>query len=119
MRRTQRGLSESVQWAVLAPALLLVVLGLVHGGIWLHGRTVAAQAALAGAEAQAVAGAGSGIAEGIASQVAAEGGLKDIQVSSGRSGDEVVVEVRGRVDSFIPSGLTQVQSRAWMPAEEP
>ena len=36
--RDQRGLSESVQWAVLMPLLLLMVLGISHAGIWLVGR---------------------------------------------------------------------------------
>jgi hypothetical protein len=36
--RDERGLSESVQWAVLWPALMLVTLGIIQAGIFLHGR---------------------------------------------------------------------------------
>lgn len=116
--RDQRGLSESVQWAVLMPLLLLMVLGISHAGIWLHGRTVATQAALAGAEAQSLAGASAGVAERVAGTVATDGGLREVAVSSHRSGDEVVVDVRARVDSFSPWGPTGVRSRATMPLEE-
>lgn len=115
--RAQRGLSESVQWAVLTPLLLLVVLGIVHSGIWLHGRNVAANAALAGAEAQSLSGAGSDVGGSVARDVAQRGGLRDVQVSSSRSGGEVVVVVTGRVDSFYSLGTTEVSSRAEMPEE--
>jgi hypothetical protein len=36
--RDERGLSESVQWAVLWPALMLLTLGIIQAGIFLHGR---------------------------------------------------------------------------------
>ncbi|MDN5565044.1 MAG: pilus assembly protein, partial [Luteococcus sp.] len=60
MSTDERGLSESLQWAVLLPVVMLTVLGIIQSGIWLHGRSVAANAALAGAEAQALSGAGGG-----------------------------------------------------------
>ena len=47
---SERGSSESTQWALLIPALMLVVLGTIQAGVWLHGRNVAAQAASAAAE---------------------------------------------------------------------
>ena len=46
---SERGLADSLQWAVLVPALLGLVLGTIQTGIWLHGRTVASDAALAAA----------------------------------------------------------------------
>mgnify|MGYP001764810424 CR=1 FL=1 len=47
----QRGLAESTQWALLAPSLLFLILGLVQLGVWLHARTVVASAAAATAAA--------------------------------------------------------------------
>ena len=41
--RSARGLSESVQWAVLTPLVLMVLLGLIHAGVLMHGRGVAGQ----------------------------------------------------------------------------
>ena len=43
-RRTERGLSESVQLAVVWPVLLLLTLGIIQSGVWLHARNVAERA---------------------------------------------------------------------------
>ena len=40
--RNQRGLSESVQWVMITPVLMLVVLGIIQLGLWGYGRTVVA-----------------------------------------------------------------------------
>lgn len=117
--RTERGMSESVQWAVLTPVVLLAILGLIQTGIWLHGRTAAANAALAGAEAQSLSGASGGAGERVARRVAEQAGLLDVQVNVGRGQREVSVEVSARVDSFFTVGQTRVHSRAVMPQEEP
>ena len=42
---SERGVSESTQWALLIPVVMLVVLGTIQAGIWLYARTVAGQAA--------------------------------------------------------------------------
>ncbi|MFZ2166444.1 MAG: TadE/TadG family type IV pilus assembly protein, partial [Propionibacteriaceae bacterium] len=52
----ERGLSESLSWALIAPALLLVVLGIIEVAIWAHGRDVAGSAAAAGADVGSVRG---------------------------------------------------------------
>lgn len=35
--RDERGLSESVQHAVIFPVLMLLTLGVIQAGIWIHG----------------------------------------------------------------------------------
>jgi len=118
-RPDERGLSESVQWAVLAPLVLLALLGVVHAGILLHGRSVATNAALAGAEAQALSGATAGVGERVAREVAQGNGLREVQVATGTRDGEVWVQVRGRVDSFLAGRPSRVDSTAWMPREAP
>ncbi|MEL4504766.1 TadE/TadG family type IV pilus assembly protein [Luteococcus sp. H138] len=118
-RCDERGLSESVQWAVLMPLVLLAILGLIQSGIWLHGRSAAANAALAGAEAQALHHAAGGTGERVAREVAEGAGLLDVRVAVAAGPQEVSVEVTGRVDTFFVIGTTQVRSRAVMPQEGP
>lgn len=118
MSTDERGLSESLQWAVLMPLLMLAVLGIIQSGIWLHGRSVVANAALAGAEAQALSGAGGGTGARVAREVAERGGLRDVQVEVG-GGRDVAVTVSGRVDSFFTAGRSTVSARAEMPREMP
>ncbi len=54
--RTDRGLSESVQWTLLTATAVLLLLGGVQTAIVLHARAVVANAALAAAEARALRG---------------------------------------------------------------
>ena len=117
--RSARGLSESVQWAVLTPLVLMVLLGLIHAGVLMHGRGVAGQAALAGAEAQSLSGSGPGVGERVAREVAEAGGLRSVDVQAGQEGGNARVEVRAHVDSFMTAGLTRVASIAWQPVEVP
>lgn len=117
--RDERGLSESIQWAVLLPLVLLAVLGAVHAGVVLHGRTVAANAALAGAETDALSGAAGGAGDRVAREVAEGGGLLDVTTTTSRTASVVRIEVRGRVDSFLPGGATTVTSTAEQPVEVP
>lgn len=108
-----------MQWAVLTPLLLLVVLGGIQTGIVLHGRSVAANAALAGAQAQSLAGAGSGEAQRVAEEVATDGGLRDVRVQVSQD-TSVEVDVEARADDFagLP-GLSTIHAHAAAPVEEP
>ncbi|WP_420176305.1 TadE/TadG family type IV pilus assembly protein [Luteococcus sp. OSA5] len=110
-------MSESVQWTILLPLLMLMVLGVVQAAIVLYGRSVAAAAALAGAEAQALAGAHANVASQVARDVAEQGGLRDVRISVDRDAD-ITVQVAARVDTFWDIGPTQVNGRAVMPREE-
>lgn len=114
-----RGLSESVQWALLAPLVVLAVLGLVQSGIWLHARDAATSAALAGAETQALSGSGSGMGPVAARRVAEQGGLREVEVVVVRVGDQIRCTVSGRVDGISMLGRTRVDASAMHPLEEP
>lgn len=109
--RSDRGQSESLQWAVIVPALLLCVLGLVQAGVWLHGRQVIHSAAAAAAEAESVVGARPGSGEQAARQVAGAG-VVDLAVSVVRSPSRVDVTVTGRVPVFLDVGQGSLRAVA-------
>lgn len=111
----QRGISESTQWALLTPLVMLLTLGLVQLGVWLHARTVASEAAATIADLMA-AGSPGAIAAGL--RVAGAAGLQDVAVSSTQASGLVVVTVSGRVPIFLDIGQGQIVERAVLPAEE-
>lgn len=110
IRRRQRGFASSLQWAVLSPLVLLMVMGIIQLGLWAHGRTVALDAAMAGAEAEAAALA-NGSGQGVAHSVATQGGLDQVEVTVSGGADDVTVLVRGRMPSFVDVGVTHVEAQ--------
>lgn len=112
--KDERGLAESTQWALVLPTLLAVVLGLVQTGVWLYGRTVAAQAADAAADAAAL---GRPI-EPAAVAIASRGGLTEVVVRASRDTRMVTVTVSGRVPTFFDVGQGEVSGRAVVPLEQ-
>lgn len=113
----QRGMSESVQWAVLTPVLLLAILGVVQAGVVLHARTVVRDAAAAVAQQQSRAGASPGEARAVAERVTAPADLEQLQVIVDDSGALVSVTVTGRAPVFFDVGLATVSATAVMPKE--
>lgn len=111
---SQRGVTESTQWAVLAPVFLLLVLGLVQVGVWLHARTVAAQAAATVADLRSY-GSPEAITAGV--RVATRGGLEQVSISADTVGDVVVVTVSGRAPLFFDVGQGVIVEKAVMPRE--
>lgn len=115
MKQSQRGMSESVQWAVLGTAFLMCVLGLIEAGTLLHGRTVAVAAALAGAKAQSAVYATDGRAA--AERVASDGGLVGVRVTVREFAGEVAVIVDARVPSLVGWVTPEVHAEATRPLE--
>src|SRR3954451_3136700 len=95
-KRSERGLSESVQHAVIFPVLMLVTLGIIQAGIWVHGHTVAARAAAAGADIARGSYGSTTEAREASVRLANAGGLDDVSVETQRSGTQVQVIVSGR-----------------------
>lgn len=110
----QRGFSESTQWAVFTPVVLLLVLGMVQLGVWLHARTVAAEAAATVADLQA---AGLADALGTGQRMAASAGLKAVHIATDTEPTVVVVTVTGRAPLFFDLGQGVIQERAVAPRE--
>lgn len=113
----QRGVAESTQWALLLPLLLALVLGLVQLGVWLHSRTVAAQAAAAVADLRATGPAGEASARETGRRIAVEGGLEQVEIVVDTHAGHLVVTVRGRAPVFFDIGQGQIVERAVLPLE--
>jgi len=114
---SERGVSESTQWALLIPVLMLAVLGTIQAGIWLYGRTVAAQAAGAAAEQIAWSRGSDGDAAALGRRIAGAGGLQSAQVRIDRSAGSVRVTVTARAALIIDLGLAAITEHAVMPLE--
>ncbi|CAI9403343.1 TadE/TadG family type IV pilus assembly protein [Aestuariimicrobium sp. T2.26MG-19.2B] len=117
--RDHRGLSESVQWALLAPLVLLVVLGLIQTGVLLNARNTAHHAAMAAAETESLLGAQAGDGRAVADRILAPVGLRDSSTTITRSNESVTVVISGNAPLFFDIGLGRVEARAVMPLERP
>ncbi|MDO5498126.1 MAG: TadE/TadG family type IV pilus assembly protein [Propionibacteriaceae bacterium] len=115
--RDERGLSESVQWAVLTPLLMLLLLGALQVGMLWHGRNTTLHAAAEAAHAESVFGATTGSGLRVAENIARAGGLNDVSVVVDRSGDRVDVRVSATVPVLIDLGLGRVSQSASAPLE--
>ena len=113
----ERGLSESLSWALIAPALLLVVLGIIEVAIWAHGRDVAGSAAAAGADVGSVRGGTVESARRAGLNVASAGGLLDVTIDVSRDVDAIRITVSGRAPQPLELGLGRVTETVRMPVE--
>ena len=113
----QRGVAESTQWALLLPLLLALVLGLVQLGVWLHSRTVAAQAAAAVADLRATGPAAEAAAREAGRRIAAGGGLEQVEIAVDADAVHLVVTVSGRAPLFFDIGQGRITERAVLPVE--
>lgn len=118
MNRPDRGMSGSVQWAILVPVILLTVLGAIQVGLWAYGRTVASHAAIAAAEEAALLGASEADARALGTEIASGGGLTDIQVQLIVDANNARATVRGRMPTFVDLGQTRVSEQATRPREQ-
>lgn len=114
-QRAERGMSEAIQWAVLAPVVMAALLGVIEAGVWLHARTVVQQAALTAAETQALHGVSPGAAEQVVAQMTSE--LLDVRTTNAVGADAISVTVRARVPLALDLGLTEVSATASRPRE--
>jgi len=113
----QRGMSESVQWAILGTVMIVCLLGLLEAGLLLHGRSVAVSAALAGAKAQARLYAVPGAGVAAATQTATSGGLTNVRVSVTITDTTVTVQVDAQSPSFIGWVAPPVHGQSTRPLE--
>lgn len=115
-RYGERGMSTSIQWALLMPLVLMIVFAIIQIGLWAHGRTVAANAATAAAEEAALLSAGPGAVD-LGLRIASDGGLVDVAVRIGGSTEEVTASVSGKMPTFIDVGQTRVVEQVSRPKE--
>ena len=115
--RSERGVSESVQYALIWPVLMLATLGIIQSGIWLHGRNVAQRAATAAADTARGTYGTSGDAEAVARDIAQAGGLQEISVVVRRSSTAVTVVVQAQAALILDLGLSSLTETASAPVE--
>lgn len=114
--RDERGFSESVEWSLLAPALLLILLGAVQIATVWHARSVAFHAAATGAEVGSAHDASPGVAADAARRVAESSGLREVVVDVSRGGPDVRVRVAGRAPAVLDVA-TAVERTVTLPKE--
>jgi Flp pilus assembly protein TadG len=115
--RDERGLSESVQYAVIFPLLMLVTLGVIQAGIWIHGHSVASRAAAAGVDIARGSTGQAAAARDTATRLANAGGLHDVTVQATRTGATAEVVVTGRAPLILDLGLARITENASAPVE--
>jgi Flp pilus assembly protein TadG len=117
MARDERGLSESVQWAILWPLLMLLTLGIIQAGIFLHGRNVAQRAATAAVDAARGSYGSAADAQHLGESIASSGGLRNISVHAQRSTTTATVEISAYAPMIFDLGLGRINERAVAPLE--
>lgn len=113
----RQGITESAQFALIWPVLLLVSLGIIQAGIWIHGHNVATRAANAAADAASGSYGSAGEARQIAEGIARSGGLDGVVVSVSSGAGSVQVSVAGRAPSLLDLPLGQIHETASAPVE--
>jgi hypothetical protein len=116
-RRDERGLSESVQLAVVWPVLLLVTLGIIQAGIWLHARNVAERAASVAVDAARGSFGTSGEAQQLGVELARAGGLQDVSLVLSRGATSVTATLTAQAPLLLDLGLGQLHESASAPLE--
>jgi Flp pilus assembly protein TadG len=117
INRDERGLTESVQLAILWPLLLLATLGIIQSGIWLHDRNVALRAATVAADLARGSYGDPTAASAAARGIAESGGLQQVDVSVRRGRASVDVTVRARAVLILDLGLGTLTANASAPVE--
>jgi Flp pilus assembly protein TadG len=115
--RNERGLSQSVQYAVILPTLMLATLGIIQAGAWIHGHNVAIRAANAAADVARGTYGSPAEARDLAIRLADAGGLDDVQVSVKKVAGRVDITVAGRAPVIFDVALGQITETAHAPIE--
>ena len=117
LARNERGTSESVQLALIWPLLLLVTLGIIQAGIWIHGRQAALRAAIAAADVASGSAGSAAAADDLATKIAASAGLRSVEVGVDMSGPQVRVVVSGTTPTILDLPLGRITESAAAPRE--
>lgn len=98
--------SASLELAVVFPAVLILIFGIVQGGLWFHARNIATYAAVEGLRAaQAYGGdVGAGVqrAREVLRDAQADGFIEGVTVSGARAPESTQITVAGTGIPLIP-----------------
>lgn len=127
LRRWSRALAErdvrdrgavSLELLIVFPVVLLIILLVVHVGLWWHARNVAMSAAQLGVESARVRGASAGTGTAEAREFLSRAGSSISGTSvSGSKGATVTIRVTGYVDTMIPGLKLKIDQHADAAAE--
>ncbi len=127
LRRWSRALAQrdardrgavSLEMLIVFPAVLLIILMVVHVGLWWHARNVAMSAAQLGVESARVRGASAGTGTAEAREFLSRAGRSISGTSvSGSKGATVTIRVTGYVDTMIPGLKLKIDQHADAAAE--
>ena len=115
--RDERGLSQSVQYAVILPTLMLTSLGIIQAGLWIHGHDVAIRSANGATDVARGSYGTSSDARALAMKLAEAGGLQDVQVDVTRGAARVDVTVTAKAPLIFEVGLGRISETASAPLE--
>lgn len=113
--------SFTLELAIIAPAVFLLLFGIIQAGLYFHAREVAHRAARQGVEAgrawDAAPGDGAGAARDFLERMG--GSVDGPRVSdAGSTSDQVRVSVAGSVATLVPGLELKVSARAQAPVEK-
>ena len=117
VRTDQRGLSSSTQLAVVFPLLMLLTLGIIQSGLWLHARNVAQRAATAAVDVARGSYGTAAEGEQRARDLAAAAGLTDVVVHVNRGPQRVTADVSAHATLVLDLGLGTIEETASGPRE--
>ncbi|QGN34570.1 TadE family protein [Microlunatus sp. Gsoil 973] len=117
MGGSERGLTNSLQFAVIVPALMLATFGLIQAGLWLHARNVAAEAVTAAADVARDYDGDADAARRAANRIAATGGLTDVHLTVSKAPTSVSVTMVARPPVIFDLGLGRISESATAPLE--
>jgi hypothetical protein len=117
LHHDERGLSESVQFALVWPVLMLVTLGILQAGIWLHARNVAHRVVVAAVDTARGSAGSVDAAHELGVDLARAGGLEDVALEVSRGPRSVTATVTGEAPVLVDLGLGRVQETVTAPLE--
>ena len=99
------------------PVLMLVTLGLIQAGIWLHARNVAERAATAVVDAAGGRDGSAGTAQELGVDLARAGGLENVSVTVVRGQTTVSATVSATAPLILDLGMADISETAAAPRE--
>ncbi len=118
MGRDERGF-ETAETVIVLPALLLIILAIVQGGLWYHGTNLVQASAVNAYEAARLydGTTADGVNAGTATAEKAGGMLTNVNVNVDRTATEVTATVTAVTPGLIPGVNTTVTKTVTGPVE--
>lgn len=101
-----------MQWALVWPVVMLVVIGVIQGAVLMQARSAVTEAARAAVRAEAILGSRPGDALDAARQVAVPSGVRGVTVRVDEDDGLVRAEVRALAPVFLDAGSVPLKATA-------